>query len=196
MANHNESINEVLQNAPKNKKLTHNDIQKDIVNAIAYETTNAIIEDLNSGFFSILVDKPHDILIKRWVSIVLSYIDKKGIATLQFLGIVHVVDTAFRSLKATIESLFYRYEMSLSKLRGQGYDGPSNMQSEFNGIKALILRENKLVFYVHQLQLTLVVIDKKHINIADFFSSLIGNLVKFVGGSYKRWNALFRCTTC
>ena len=81
MADYNEYINEVLRNTPKNNKLTHNDIQKDIVNAIAYETTNAIIEDLNSGFFSILVDKPHDILMKRQVSVVLCYIDKKGIAT-------------------------------------------------------------------------------------------------------------------
>ena len=54
------------------------------------------------------------------------------------------------SLKATIESLFYKHELSLSKLRGQGYDGPSNLQSVFNGIKALILRENKLVFmFIH-----------------------------------------------
>lgn len=44
------------------------------------------------------------------------------------------------SLKATIEYLFYRHELSLSKLSGQGYDGPSNMQSEFNGIKGLIIR--------------------------------------------------------
>ena len=34
LGNHNESINEVLQKAPKNCKLTHHDIQKDIVNAI------------------------------------------------------------------------------------------------------------------------------------------------------------------
>ena len=71
----------MLRNTLKNNKLTHNDIQKDIVNAIAYETTNAIIEDLNNEFFSILVDKPHDILMKRQVSVVLRYIDKKGIAT-------------------------------------------------------------------------------------------------------------------
>jgi len=80
LADYNEYINEVLRNTPKNNKLTHNDIQKDIVNAIAYETTNAIIKD-NNGFFSILVDESHDILMKRQVSVVLCYIDKKGIAT-------------------------------------------------------------------------------------------------------------------
>ena len=54
-----------MQKTPKSNKLTHLDIQKDIVNAAAYKTTNAIIEDLDSGFFSILVDESHDISIKK-----------------------------------------------------------------------------------------------------------------------------------
>ena len=58
LASHNESINEVvLRNTPKNNKLTHHDIQKDIVNAAACETTNAIIKDLGDELFSILLDR-------------------------------------------------------------------------------------------------------------------------------------------
>ena len=56
LGDHNESMNEVLQTTPKNCKLTHSDIQKDIVNTIARETSKAIIKDLDNGFFSILVD--------------------------------------------------------------------------------------------------------------------------------------------
>ena len=56
LADHNDIINEALQKTPKNSKLTHLDIQKDIVNAIAYETTDSIIEDFGRGFFSILVN--------------------------------------------------------------------------------------------------------------------------------------------
>ena len=63
LGDHNESINEVLQTAPKNCKLTHSDIQKDIVNAIARETSKAIIKDLDNGFFSILVDESRDISV-------------------------------------------------------------------------------------------------------------------------------------
>ena len=74
---HNESINEVLQTDPKNCKLTHLDIQKDIVNAIARETSKAIIKDLDNGFFSILVDESRDILVKEQMSLVLRYVTKK-----------------------------------------------------------------------------------------------------------------------
>ena len=58
-------------------------------------------------------------------------------------------------------------------MTGQGYDRASNMQGDINGLKTLILKENKSVFYVHcfahQLQLTLVTVAKNHIIIAEFF---------------------------
>ena len=98
------------------------------------------------------------------------------------------------SLKYAIECLFCEHNLSLSKLRGQGYDRASNMQGDINGLKTLILKVNKLAFYVHcfahQLQLTLVAVTKNHINIAKFFY-VVSNLVTIVGGSYKRRDAQF-----
>ena len=67
------------------------------------------------------------------------------------------------------------------------------MQGDINGLKTLILKENKSAFYVHcfahQLQLTLVAIAKNYINIAEFFY-VVSNLVNVVGGSYKRRDTL------
>ena len=77
LGDHNESINEVLQKTPKNCKLTDSDIQKDIVNAIARETSKAIIKDLDNEFFSILVDESRDISMKEQMSLVLRYVNKK-----------------------------------------------------------------------------------------------------------------------
>ena len=82
------------------------------MNAVAYKTTDAIIEDLGSGFFSILVDESRDISIKEQMAIVLRYVVKKGIVTERFLGIVHVADTSALSLKAAIEFLFSKYALS------------------------------------------------------------------------------------
>ena len=61
------------------------------------------------------------------MAVVLRYVDKKGIVTERFLGIVHVADTSALSLKAAIEFLFSKYALSLSRLRGQGYDRANNM---------------------------------------------------------------------
>ena len=98
---------------------------------------------------------------------------KKGIIIERFFGIVHVASATALSLKYAIECLLCEHNLSLSKLHRQGYDRVSNMQGDINGLKTLILKENKSAFYVHcfahQLQLTLVAIAKNHINIAKFF---------------------------
>jgi hypothetical protein len=57
-----------------------------------------------------------------------------------------------------------KHGLITSRIRGQGYDGASNMQGHISSLKSLILRESSSAFYVHyfahQLQLTLVVIVK------------------------------------
>ena len=85
LGDHNESINEELQKAPKNCKLTHHEIQKDIVNAIARDTSKAIIKDLDNEFFSILVNESYDISVKEQTTLILRYVNKKGIIIKQFL---------------------------------------------------------------------------------------------------------------
>jgi hypothetical protein len=108
----------------------------DIVNPTACETTNAIIKDLDNEFFSILVDEFHDKSMREQMTIVLRYVDKKGTVTERFLGVVYVAYITTLSLKAAIEYLFSKHGLSLSRLIGQGYDGASNMQGEFNSLKA------------------------------------------------------------
>ncbi|KAF8411895.1 hypothetical protein HHK36_004453 [Tetracentron sinense] len=128
LSNHNESIrNVVLQNAPKNLKLTAPDIQKDIVSAVATETTNTIINGVGDALFAILIDESRDISIKKQMAVVLRYVNKQGSVTERFLGIVHVRETTAISLKAAIDELFSKHGLSISRLREQGYDGASNI---------------------------------------------------------------------
>lgn len=88
---------------------------------------------------------------------------------------------------------FCRHGLCISRLRGQGYDGASNMRGELNGLKTLIMEENESAFYVHcfahQLQLALVAVAKNHSEISDFFT-LVANVVNVVGASAKRRDIL------
>nr|XP_011462100.1 PREDICTED: uncharacterized protein LOC101307575 [Fragaria vesca subsp. vesca] len=62
LADHDEQVRAVaLHNAPENLKMTSSMIQKDIVNAAAVETINAIIADMDNALFSILVDEARDV---------------------------------------------------------------------------------------------------------------------------------------
>ncbi|XP_076901135.1 uncharacterized protein LOC143555484 [Bidens hawaiensis] len=45
----------------------------------------------------------------------------------RFISFVHVMETTALSLKAAIDDLFARHNLSIGRVRGQGYDGASNM---------------------------------------------------------------------
>ncbi|KAL4592042.1 hypothetical protein LXL04_005021 [Taraxacum kok-saghyz] len=188
LADHNQSIEAVtLKNAPLNLKLTSPDIQKDIVHAAAIETTKLIINDIGESFFSIIVDESRDISIKEQMSVVLRYVDMEGRVIERFLGIEHVPNTTATTLKETLVSLFSGHGLSISNLRGQGYDGASNMKGELGGLKTLILNENASAYYVHcfahQLQLTLLfydVIDLQCTELESRFSETSTKLLLFM----------------
>ncbi|XP_077223942.1 uncharacterized protein LOC143857398 [Tasmannia lanceolata] len=190
----NENIKRVcVEKCHENLKLVTSDIQKDIVSACAIETTNSIIKDLGDSLFSILVDEARDVSNKEQMAVVICYVDKLGHVVERLLGITHVPNTTATSLKEEIEALLAKHTLSISRLRGQGYDGASNMQGEFNGLKALILKENEYAYYVncfaHQLHLALVGVAKKNMNISDLFF-LVTNVINVVGGSCKRHDIL------
>uniref|UniRef100_A0A7N0UPV0 TTF-type domain-containing protein n=1 Tax=Kalanchoe fedtschenkoi TaxID=63787 RepID=A0A7N0UPV0_KALFE len=184
LVDHNESIgNVVLHNAPRNLKLIAPNIQKDISNAAAQE----------GDCFAILIDESRDVSINEQMAVAVRYVNKRGEIIERIFGIVHVLDTTALSLKAALDSIFSKYNLTMSRVRGQGYDGASNMRGEFNGLKTLIMKENSSVFYVHcfahQLQLTLVAVAKNHDEVASLFY-LIGILTGVVGASCKRQDML------
>ncbi|XP_022897543.1 zinc finger MYM-type protein 1-like [Olea europaea var. sylvestris] len=139
-------------------------------------------------FFSILVDESRDTSMKEQMSVVIRYV-KNACILEHFIGVIHVLNTTAASLKAAIDQLFSTYSLIISNLRGQGYDGTSNMRGEYNGLKALILKENPSAYYIHcfahQLQLALVAVAQKHPKIETFLTR-VHRLVNIVGGSAKR----------
>jgi hypothetical protein len=106
----------------------------------------------------------------------LRYVNKKGEPVELFLCLVHVEDTTTLTLKEAIQSLLMKYQLPLSKVRGQGYDGASNMKGNANGLKKPIMDESPSAYYVHcfahQLQLTLVAVVKEDTDCDWFFGQL------------------------
>ncbi|KAL9668363.1 hypothetical protein QQ045_002744 [Rhodiola kirilowii] len=73
-------------------------------------------------------------------------------------------------------------------IRGQGYDGASNMRGEWNGLQALVSRECQYAYYVHcfahRLQLSLVAASKEVYHVHHLFEKL-NFIVNIVSASCK-----------
>lgn len=121
---------DVLENASENLKLISLTFQKGIVLVAFLETTKTIINDFRDELFFIIVDESKDISNKEKIAIVFSYVNKYGSIVERFLGISHVKTTTSISLKMTIDDLLCKNGLTTSRISGQGYDGPSNMQGE------------------------------------------------------------------
>ena len=112
----------------------------------------------------------------------------------RLLGVKHVLYTRSASLKRYLDAMFVKYNLSMSRLRGQGYDGASNMRGELHGLKTLVLADNPHAFYVHcfahQLQLVVVAVVKGLLPIGHFFGHL-NKIVSMVSASCKKKDCRF-----
>ncbi|XP_035830088.1 zinc finger MYM-type protein 1-like [Helianthus annuus] len=81
----------------------------------------------------------------------------------------------------------------VSKIRGQGYDGASNMRGEWNGLQALVREYSPYAYYVHcfahRLQLALVCVSRDVTPVHQFFSYLVF-IINVVCASSKRHDEL------
>ena len=121
-------------------------IQRDITECFAKEVLGHVMKEIGNGVFSLLVDECRDVSDKEQMAVVLRYLDKCGLIQEKFVGVVHVEETTASYLKSCIDLLFSQLGLNLEQVRGQGYDGASNMSGEFNGLQAKIMSENKSAY--------------------------------------------------
>src|SRR5262249_11268293 len=189
----NEIVEVVLDNAPQNAKYTSPQIQKEILRILANKVRMMIREGLGDSKFCILVDEAQDESKKEQIALVLRFVNNSGVLVEHFFEIMSVKDTTSARLKKAISDIFVRHNLQIKNMRGQGYDGASNMRGEWNGLQALFLRDCLYAYYVHcfahRLQLTLVAAAKDVPCIWQFFSNLT-LIVNLVTSSPKRLSDL------
>lgn len=150
LASFNKEVKEVvLENAPRNAKYISSDVQKEILSIIARKVQKSVREEIGNSKFCIMVDEARDESKKEQMAIVLRFVNKEGLIKERFLDLVHVKDTAALTLKNSICAVLSDNSLNIQDIRGQGYDGASNMRGEWNGLKALVLNECPYAYYIH-----------------------------------------------
>ncbi|XP_016751475.2 zinc finger MYM-type protein 1-like [Gossypium hirsutum] len=102
-------------------------------------------------------------------------------------------DTASLTLKNVIFNVLLQHSFDIQNIRGQGYDGPTNMLGEFNRLQTLILNDCRYAYYVncfaHYLQLALVVAAREVVEVHQFFKDLF-DIVNVASASSKQHDEL------
>ncbi|XP_023766271.1 uncharacterized protein LOC111914797 [Lactuca sativa] len=186
-------MEELFRTAPKHALYTSPSIQKEILNLISTRVRRMICEEINGGKFCLVVDEARDQSNKEQMSIVLRFFNKDGFIMEHFFGLVHVPDTTSQTLKNAIYSVLSRNNLDLKSIRGQGYDGASNMRGHFKGLQALISTDCPYAYYVHcfahRLQLALMAASQGVVALKKFFTRL-SFVINVVGASSKRTDQL------
>ncbi|QHO37756.1 Zinc finger MYM-type protein [Arachis hypogaea] len=188
----------VLENAPYNAKYTSHQIQKEILHILSNKVRKHICEEIGDSKFCIVVDEARDESKREQMALVLRFVDIHGFIQERFLDLVHVKDTTSLTLKQELCGILSRHGLDVPNIRGQGYDGASNMRGEWNGLQALFLKDCPYAYYIHcfahRLQLALVAASREVIPVHQFFSKLTF-IVNIICSSSKRHDELHAAKT-
>jgi len=130
---------------------TSSTIQNEIVEACNRIVLKKLVSRLNGArCFLVLADETTDVSTQQQMTIVARYVDvKEGKLRENFLQNEPVSDATGEKLAETIVKGSHSYGVSITYLRGQGYDGASSMSGAFQGVQAHVRKQYPLAHYVH-----------------------------------------------
>ncbi|KAF0745937.1 zinc finger MYM-type protein 1-like [Aphis craccivora] len=137
--------------AAKNCTMISPSIQNEIIESIGDVIKNKVVNRVQiPKYFSILCDETTATSTIDQMTIFIRYVDSSTFTIREdFLGFVEMASTTGTAIKDAIKTEIEKVGLSFDFLRGQGYDGGSNMSGKNNGVQALILQEQPLAFYTH-----------------------------------------------
>lgn len=172
------------------KSYTSGEIQNEILQNVAYQISLNVKDIIQRAkFYSVIVDETSDISVHEQVSISVRIVTDEFDVEEMFLGLYETSSTTGETLSKVVKDSLLRYGLSPDNLRGQCYDGASNMSGEFRGVQARILAWQPKAIYVHCFNHSLNLALQDTVSQSPFFRDIL-NYVHEIGtilrGSPKR----------
>ncbi|ODM90373.1 Zinc finger MYM-type protein 1 [Orchesella cincta] len=121
----------------RSKTYTSAEIQNSILESVAHSVLRSILPIIQSAkFFSVIVDETTDISVQEQVSLSVRVVSDSLEVREYFLGLYNTASTTGESLTAILLDTLQRFNLPLDNLRGQCYDGASNMSGKFRGVQS------------------------------------------------------------
>ena len=121
------------------KKYTHNEYQDELLNIIASQVLRKKLYDINNRkMFAVMCDEYTDISNKQQLSFCVRWVDEALNSHEDFLGFYEIPNIRSDTIVLAMKDAFTRFNLPFSDLRGQTYDGASNMLGKKSGVAAQI----------------------------------------------------------
>ena len=145
------TLSDHLNSAAKNATYTSPDIQNQLINILGGQICGMILRKVhNSPGFALIADEVTDCSNKEQLCIVLRYVDPETNAIREDLVSFLECDSGLTGQALADKMInFVRNNLDPSKMRGQAYDGASNMSGKIRGAAARIQSQYPLAFYTH-----------------------------------------------
>lgn len=152
----------------------------------------------SSEHFSIMVDETSVVSIHEQVSFCVRTVNDDLIINEDFIGLYETPNSESQTLFNIVKDIFARLDLSMENLRGQCYDGASNMSGKFKGLQKLVSDVQAKALYVHFIahSLNLAVEDSlRYLSCMRDIMNLAKDLINSVRESPNRME-MFRSISC
>jgi hypothetical protein len=188
-------LHDHLTNSPLNARYTSPGIQNEIADVLSDQVRGKIIGKVQAAkWFTVIGDEVTDVSNKEILSLVLRYCDPDTLLIHEDLMGFFECDSGIsgRALAEKITSTLKGFNLDLSYLRGQAYDGAGNMAGPVNGAAAIITREYPLALYLHCAShcLNLSIVKPLKLTSINNMMNIVGRIYQFFDSHPKRQQAL------
>ncbi len=128
------------------------DCQNERINLMSSSIIRTIADAIRSHpvlQYSIIMDGTRDISGVEQEALCLRYVDTDLLVHEDFIGLYETTSTTGENLARIILDVLLRLNLPISGLRGQAYDGASNMAGKYSGAQAVIQRAQPLAPDIH-----------------------------------------------
>ena len=177
-----------LQSAPRNALYTSKTIQNELVHHIGSKIRGDIIREIEQAkYYTVIADEVSDVSNKEQLSIAIRYV-LNGTVHESFIDFVEVERITGDALASTILHCVRSWGLLLSNMRGQCYDGASNMSGAVAGCRSLVQHEAPMAVYFHCAahRLNLAIVSACSIQAFKNTEAYIGEMARFFSYSAKR----------
>jgi len=132
------------------KSYTSGEVQNELLELTAHSLLRGIASKIQEAkLYSLIVDETSDCSVREQVSLSVRIVTQSLEVEEYFLGLYETSSTSGATLTTIVLDCLQRFGLRIEDLRGQCYDGASNMSGQFKGVQAQMLKLQPKAIFVH-----------------------------------------------